>query len=161
MWKRNKLVEMLNNGRPAMGVWMTLCDSGIAVILANTGYDWLFIDVEHNPFTTEQLQSILYALGSKDMAAMVRVRNNDPALIKHPLDNGAQGVIVPMIQDAEDARRAVEYAKYPPQGKRGYGPLRATEFWLHKKEFDENPNEQLLLIAQIEQVSAVREYLPS
>ncbi len=69
---------------------MTLCDPGIAVILANAGYNWLFVDTEHNPITDDQLQSILYALSSKDMAAMVRVRSNDPALIKYPLDKRAQ-----------------------------------------------------------------------
>lgn len=154
-FKKNKLARLLENRKPALGVWMTLTDPGIAVILSRTGFDWIMIDTEHNPFTEAHLVSIVYALRDSEVTPIFRIRNNDAALAKCALDIGAQGVIIPMIKDVEDARRAVDFAKYPPLGNHGYGALRATDFWHDKNEYDENPNQAVLLICQIERVSAV------
>lgn len=153
--KQNRLAKLLAEKKPALGAWITFADPSIAIIFAHAGFDWVMIDNEHNPFTETQIQGFIHALRGTDVSCIVRVRGNDPAHIKWVLDSGADGIIVPWIENADDARRAVDAAKYYPLGKRGYGPLRATDFWEHKQEYDTYANERILLICQIERSSAV------
>ncbi len=155
--KDHRLARLLKHREPAIGVWTTLADPGIATIFQHAGFDWLFVDNEHNPFTEEHIQTFILALRASDMSCIVRVRGNTPEHIKWVLDTGADGIVVPMIRDAADARRAVQAAKYHPLGSRGYGPLRATDFWHDQKAYDEHANERILLICQIEQAGAVDE----
>ena len=155
--KRSKLVQLLKEGRPAIGCWITLTDPGIGIILHNAGVDWVMVDTEHHPFTEADVQGIIQALRPTETSCVVRVRGNDPAHIKWVLDTGADGIIVPMLESAEDAQLAVKAAKYHPLGGRGYGPLRATQFWADKQAYDVNANEQILLICMIEHPGAVRD----
>lgn len=153
----NKLARLLKQKKPAVGGWINLCDPGIAIIMAYAGYDWLLIDNEHHPFTETQIQTIIYALRKTGVTPIIRVRGNDPSHIKWVLDAGAGGVMVPMLESVEDVKKAISYSKYPPLGNRGYSPLRATDFWTFKQEYEETANEEILLICQIEQLSAVNE----
>jgi len=152
--KKSRLAQLLAEKKPSLGCWISLSDPCIAIILAHAGYDWVMVDTEHNPFTETQVQGIIHALRDSDVTPIVRVRGNDPAHIKWVLDSGAGGIIVPMLESAEDAHRAVEAAKYHPLGKRGCGPLRATDFWVHVKEYNACANEEILLICQIESSGA-------
>lgn len=153
--KESRLFKLLAEKKPAVGCWITLAEPSIAIILAKAGYDWVMVDTEHNPFTETQVQGIIHALRDTDVTPVVRVRSNEPGHIKWVLDAGAGGVIVPMIENAEDAQRAVEAVKYQPLGNRGYGPMRATDFWLHHKEYNRRANKEIPLICQIERVGAV------
>jgi 2-keto-3-deoxy-L-rhamnonate aldolase RhmA len=90
-------------------------------------------------------------------APIVRVMNNRPEYFKTALDLGAWGVMVPMINSAEDARRAVDSCRYPPLGTRGFGPIRASNYFLNLTEYAESANREVLLIAQIESPAAVQE----
>ena len=153
--RESKLAQLLAEGRPALGCWITLADPAIAIILARAGYDWVMVDTEHNPFTETQVQGVIHALRGTDVTPVVRVRGNDAAHIKWVLDTGAGGVIVPMAESADDVSRALVAAKYHPLGQRGYGPLRATDFWADVQEYDARANAEVLLICQIERRGAV------
>ena len=155
--KQSRLAKLLSEKKPAVGTWLTLADPSIAIIFAQAGFDWVMVDNEHNPFTETQVQGFIHALRGTDVSCIVRVRGNDPAHIKWVLDAGADGIIVPWLENAADARRAVDAAKYYPVGKRGYGPLRATDFWEHKQDYDAYANQRVLLICQIERTSAVED----
>ena len=153
--KDNRLARLMRNSEPAIGVWTTLADPGIAIIFEHAGFDWLLVDNEHQPFTEDHIQAFILALRASDMSCIVRVRGNDRTHIQWVLDTGADGIIVPMIQDADDAQRAVQAAKYHPIGSRGYSPVRATDFWYDQQAYDEAANERILMICQIEQTGAV------
>jgi len=155
--KESRFAQLLAEKKPALGCWITLTDPGIAIILANAGYDWVMVDTEHNPFTETQVQGIIHALRDTDVTPIIRVRGNDPAHIKWVLDTGAGGIIIPVLDNAEDVLRAVQAAKYYPLGNRGYGPLRATDFWAHTKEYNARANKEILLICQVECPGAVNE----
>ncbi|MCM8817427.1 MAG: aldolase/citrate lyase family protein [Candidatus Omnitrophica bacterium] len=155
--KENRLAKLIREKKPSLGGWVCLADPGVAIIMARAGYDWLLIDNEHHPFTETQIQTIVYALRNTETTTIVRVRGNDPSHIKWVLDTGADGIMVPMIEGADDVRKAISYSKYPPLGNRGYSPVRATDFWAFKQEYEERANKEVLLICQIEQQSAVNE----
>lgn len=155
--KENHLAKLIQERKPSLGGWICLGDPGVAVIMAHAGYDWLLIDNEHHPFTETQIQSMIYALRETKTTPIVRVRGNDPSHIKWVLDSGAGGIMVPMIENANDVRKAISYSKYKPLGNRGYSPVRATDFWAYKQEYEERANKEVLLICQIEQPSAVEE----
>lgn len=155
--KINKLARMIREKKVALGGWICLEDPGVAIIMARAGYDWVVIDNEHHPFTETQIQTMILALRDTETTPVVRVRGNDPSHIKWVLDTGAGGIMVPMLENADDVRKAILYSKYPPVGKRGYSPLRATDFWTFKQEYEERANREILLICQIEQPSAIEE----
>ena len=153
----SRLAELIRAGRPAIGLWTTLTDPGIATIFGAVGVDWLMVDTEHNPFTEAEVQGMVLACRPWPMSCIVRVRGNDPAHIKWVLDTGADGVIVPMIRSKAEAQCAVDAAKYHPVGRRGYSPLRATDFWASTNTYNATANERVLLICMIEQPEAVSE----
>ncbi len=153
--KESRLAQLLAERKPALGCWITLTDPAIAIMLARAGYDWVMIDTEHNPFTEAQVQGVIHALRGTDVTAIVRVRSNAPADIEWILDAGAGGIIVPMAENAEDVAQAIRAAKYHPLGERGYGPLRATDFWADTAEYNARANTEVLLICQIERSGAV------
>ncbi len=153
----NRLSRLIREGKPALGMWVNLCDPGVVQLAALAGYDWVIIDNEHNPLTEAQVQGMLHAVGGYDVQTIVRVRANREEHVKWVLDSGAGGVIIPGARDAADARRAVEICKYHPLGSRGYGPNRASGYWTRGKEYTASANEEILLICQIELASAVAE----
>ncbi len=153
----SKLVNLLKQKKPSIGGWVNLCDPGVIVIMAHAGYDWLLIDNEHHPFTESQIQTMILASKETNITPIVRVRGNDASHIKWVLDTGAGGIMVPMLESVNDVKKAISYSKYPPTGNRGYSPLRATDFLAFKQEYEQTANEEVLLICQIEQVSAVDE----
>ena len=122
------LRKRIKNNELTLGSWITIGHPNVAEILANAGFDWLVIDIEHNPIDISMVQTLIITIQSKGVAAFVRVSKNEEVVIKHVLDAGADGIIVPMICSKEDALQAVNYAKYPPIGKRGVGLARAQQY---------------------------------
>ena len=153
----NRLATLIRERKPAVGMWINFSDPGLAQIAAVSGYDWILIDTEHNPLTEDQVQGLILAVSGTDVQTIVRVRANREEHIKWLLDCGAGGVVIPSIKDAEDARRAVEFTKYAPLGRRGYGPNRASGFFTRDKDYVSRANDDILLICQIELASAVEE----
>lgn len=138
-----------------LGSWITIGHPNVAEILANTGFDWLVIDIEHNPIDPAMVQTLITTIQSKGVKAFVRVSKNEEVVIKQVLDAGADGIIVPMVCSKEDALRAVDYAKYPPVGRRGVGLARAQQYGRQFDEYKQWVNDGLIVIAQIEHIDGI------
>ncbi len=153
--KRNLLKEKLKRGEVAIGAAITIPNPDVAEILANLGFDWLFIDMEHAPIDVKDVQMILQAIEYTNVTPIVRVPWNDPVIIKRVLDLGAMGIIVPWVNTKDEAIKAVSACKYPPKGIRGCGPRRAALYGLKLKEYLAKADEEILVIVQIETKEAV------
>lgn len=138
-----------------LGSWITIGHPNVAEILANAGFDWLVIDIEHNPIDPAMIQTLILTIQSKGVKAFVRVSKNEEVVIKQVLDAGADGIIVPMVCSKEDAIQAVNYAKYPPIGKRGVGLARAQQYGSQFEEYKQWVNDGLVIIAQIEHIDGI------
>lgn len=151
----NTLRKRIKAGELTLGSWITIGHPNVAEILANAGFDWLVIDIEHNPIDISMVQTLITTIQSKGVAAFVRVSKNEEVVIKHVLDAGADGIIVPMICSKEDAAQAVNYAKYPPIGKRGVGLARAQQYGTGFDIYKKWVAEDLVVIAQIEHIDGI------
>lgn len=120
------LRELWDSGRPTIGAWCVMPSAFSAELVGRTGFDWVCVDTQHGLIGYDQMASMLQALAITATPAFVRVPWNDPAEIMKALDAGAQGVIVPLVNSAEEARRAVGACRYPPDGYRSWGPVRAS-----------------------------------
>jgi 4-hydroxy-2-oxoheptanedioate aldolase len=123
---RNPLKTSWAEGRTAFGLWMTVPGSVGAEIFAGTGVDYVCVDQQHGVIDYDSMVPMFQAIRAEGAAPITRVLSNDPFLIMKALDAGAWGVIVPLVNDAEDAARAVSACRYPPRGTRSYGPVRAA-----------------------------------
>lgn len=144
------LKAKLRSNKPSIGSWITFGDTGIAEIMAGSGFDWLAIDMEHSAITIESAQRLIQVVELSGVVPLVRVGDNDPVLIKRVMDAGAHGVIVPMVNSAQDAMRAVEAVKYPPVGTRGVGLARAHGYGQDFDGYRRWVNKGSIVIAQIE-----------
>ena len=153
---RGKLRQALRSSQPLVGTVVTIGSPVIAEIMAIAGWDYIWFDLEHTPMGLETLQAMLQATNGYDVATIVRVAGNDEVLIKRVLDLGPEGIIVPLVNSAEDARQAIRFLRYPPQGIRGAGLGRAQGYGESGSGnyFDE-ANRRLAFIAQIEHIDAV------
>ncbi len=153
---KNKILKnKLINNEITIGSWITIGHPSVAEILGNAGFDWLTIDMEHNSIDNSMMQSLITVIQSKDIAALVRVSQNNEVFIKHALDAGADGVIIPMINNKNDAENAVKYAMYPPAGKRGVGLSRAQNYGLGFDKYKKWHTDNLIIIAQIEHIDGI------
>jgi 2-keto-3-deoxy-L-rhamnonate aldolase RhmA len=125
--------------------------------MAGTGYDWVFIDMEHSPFDLKSLQHVLIAFNGRPTVPIVRVPWNDRIRIKQVLDLGAEGILVPMVCSVAEARAAVAATKYPPQGVRGFGPWRASDYYRQTDEYIRKANDGILVVVQIEHEDGVHQ----
>jgi 2-dehydro-3-deoxyglucarate aldolase/4-hydroxy-2-oxoheptanedioate aldolase len=149
------LRDKLRRGQVCLGTSITFGDPTVTEALAGS-VDFVWIDTEHNPLSLEQVQGHVMATKGTAAAPLVRVPWNDPVLIKPVLDLGAAGVIVPLIRTADDARRAVAACKYPPEGVRGYGPRRPSDYGrLGGPNFIRAANAAVLPVVQIEHLDAL------
>lgn len=153
--KNRILKEKLKKNELTIGSWITIGHPAIPEILATAGFDWLTIDVEHNLIDPAMVSSLIRAVQANDIAALVRVSKNDEVIIKHVMDAGADGVIVPMVNSKADAIKAVEFVKYPPIGKRGVGLSRAQKYGTAFDEYKVWLENFAVVIAQIEHIDAI------
>ncbi|WP_163323657.1 HpcH/HpaI aldolase family protein [Draconibacterium mangrovi] len=153
--KYHPLKEKLSKNELTIGSWITIGHTSVIEILSHAGFDWLTIDLEHTTLDLTITQNLIASIQSYDMAALVRVSKNEEVIIKRVLDAGANGVIVPMVSNADDARKAVEFAKYPPVGKRGVGLNRAQQYGYAFNEYKEWVDKNSVLIAQIEHIDGI------
>jgi 2-keto-3-deoxy-L-rhamnonate aldolase RhmA len=147
---KNKLKQILAKKQPAIGTWVAIPDVYAVEMMAGVGFDWLLIDMEHIPISKESLRAILMAMKGSDSVPIVRVASVTAENFQSALDLGAQGVMAPMINSVEDAKNAVHYCRYPPLGRRGFGPVRASGYTKRANEYRNEANEETLLVAQIE-----------
>ncbi|WP_062388029.1 HpcH/HpaI aldolase family protein [Demequina iriomotensis] len=143
-------------GRPLAGMWVCSGSPLVAEICAGAGLDWLLIDMEHGPSGLESVLAQLQAVAAYPVTPVVRVAKNDPVLIKQVLDLGAQNVLVPMVNSADEARAAVEAVRYPPRGRRGVGSaLARSARWNRVPGYLEDADEHVALFVQVETAAAV------
>jgi 4-hydroxy-2-oxoheptanedioate aldolase len=152
-------------GKPQIGLWVGLADGYAAELLAGTGYDWLLVDGEHAPNDVRsvlgQLQGISSAWSAQPDAErshpVVRIPTGDTTLIKQYLDIGAQTILVPMVDTAEQAARLVQGMRYPPEGIRGMGSaLARASRWQAYPDYLHEANAQTCLLVQAETVEAMK-----
>lgn len=149
------LKDRLRNKELTIGSWVTIGDTSIAEIMAKAGFDWLVVDMEHSAITLSQAQDLIRVIELSGVTPLVRVEENNEALIKRVMDAGAAGVVVPMVNTPRDAERAVNAVKYPPKGKRGVGLARAQGYGLEFKKYKEWVNKESIVMIQIEHIEAV------
>jgi len=151
----SRLKSKLKSKELSLGSWITIPHQAVIEVLSTAGFEWLVVDMEHSPIGVETLVSLIGHIQGNGMQALVRVSKNEEVAIKIVLDAGADGVIVPMIRNEEEARQAVDYVKYPPTGKRGVGLNRAQKYGTAFESYKNWVNEEVVIIAQIEHIEAV------
>jgi len=149
----NTFKKALRDGQTQLGMWLSCANAYTAEIAATAGYDWLLIDGEHGPNDVPTLLAQLQAVAPYASHPIVRPVNKDPALIKQVLDIGAQTLLVPMVDTAQEARDLVCAMRYAPRGMRGVGAsvARAAR-WGRIQDYAETVEEQLCLLVQVESV---------
>ena len=151
----NSFTQALREGEQQIGLWVSLCDNFAAEIIAPVGYDWVVLDMEHAPNDIRRVLGQLQAFERSESTALVRPQWNDPVMVKRLLDLGANGIVFPMIQNVEEAEKAVASTRYPPRGIRGIsGSTRANQFGNVTDYFDRIEDETTIII-QLETQSAI------
>lgn len=153
----NPFKKALAEGRPQIGVWSTLPSPYVSELVAGAGFDWMLLDTEHTPsdvpLMLQQLQAVAAAqpaAGCMPCAPVVRPAWNDPVLIKRYLDVGAQSLLLPFVQNADEARAAVAATRYAPAGLRGMGgSMRASNFG-RTADYVARAQEELCVLVQVE-----------
>ena len=144
-------LEKSKLGTPLRGTFLSLGDPLAARMIAQLGFDWILIDLEHGAGTEGSLPSLLMAVEGSDCSPIVRVVSNDQDCIKRALDLGAVGVMIPYVSTAEEARNAVSFTRYPPHGCRGVASSTiATGYGLNTDQYHAEALEKTLVIVQIE-----------
>ncbi|NUB93672.1 aldolase [Haloterrigena sp. SYSU A121-1] len=140
--------EPFQSGESATGNWISIGHPAVAEICSE-GFDFVVIDMEHTDMGLETIGNMLRAVDD-DAAPIVRVPLNDPGWIKRVLDLGVAGLMIPMIETAEQAEQAVDAMQYPPAGTRGVAPARASDYGRTFGEYFETADDELTTILQIE-----------
>lgn len=151
---KNSLRKDLLEGKILTGTLMTLPSPEVAEILAKSGFDWLFIDLEHSSINLQTTQLIVQA-ASPQSYCVIRCPSNDEAWINRCLDTSADGIIIPQVKTQEEADYARHFAKYAPLGGRSVGISRAHGFGMTFNEYMERANEDTALIIQCEHIEAI------
>ncbi|MCP4170139.1 MAG: 2-dehydro-3-deoxyglucarate aldolase [Fuerstiella sp.] len=138
------------------GTFLNLGSPTTVEIAAETGFDWLLIDLEHGSGSEADLRNMLLACRGSCAAPIVRLRSVDTDIVKFVMDSGAAGIMFPYVSTVAEAERAVDCIKYPPMGSRGVaGAIRATDFGRKWKQYFDDANDNGLVVVQIETPEAV------
>ncbi|MDD1012738.1 4-hydroxy-2-oxoheptanedioate aldolase [Pseudomonas rubra] len=153
----NRFKQRLQRGEAQIGLWLGLAEPYCAELAANAGFDWLLIDGEHAPNDLRGMLGQLQAIAPYTAQAVIRPVIGDTALIKQVLDIGAQTLLVPMVESAEQARELVRAMHYPPKGVRGVGSaLARASRWNSIPGYLDQADEQMCLLVQIESLEGLR-----
>jgi len=153
----NRLKELIGKDKTAIGPFMKFTDPAAAEIAGYAGFDFIIVDLEHGPLSIERAQDIIRAAQLVKVTPIIRVSENCPAKILRALDIGAQGVEIPHIVTREDAEKAVQAAKFSPEGERGVCRfVRAAAYsHLDRYQYFKKSNEETMVIAHIEGVEGI------
>ena len=146
--------QKLKHGEPSVGSWLQIPHSSVAEIFGQSGYDWTVVDMEHGSISTHQLPDLFRALELGGTLPMVRLSVGNPKECKQALDGGAGGVIVPMVESADQLQSIGDACRWPPAGNRGVGYSRANLFGKNFNEYSKEAQSPLL-VAQIENIRAI------
>lgn len=151
----NPFRERLKQPGFPLGTWLMSGAPSTAEAMGRAGFDWLLLDLEHVPVDDRDALGILQAIAGTRAAPITRLAANDPILFKRALDMGAQTVMVPFVNSADEARRAVSYAKYPPEGIRGFAAMHRASGYGTTKDYGRRANDSVFTIIQLETPQAV------
>lgn len=148
--RTNRFKQALLSRKQQLGIFSTLGSHTLVELLAGCGFDWILLDTEHSPSDMPEIVAQLQAMAAFSSGAIVRPAWSDMVLVKRYLDAGAQSLLFPCIQTAEEAEAAVSFTRYPPRGLRGVsGSTRAASYGLNTSYF-ETAESQLCILVQIE-----------
>jgi 4-hydroxy-2-oxoheptanedioate aldolase len=146
--RENAALAAWRAGQQTIGCWLSMANAYSAEAIANLGFDWVCIDMQHGLIDYTDLTSMLPAISTTATTPLVRVPWNEPYQIMKALDAGAYGVIVPMVNNRQEAEKAVHACRYPPLGNRSFGPMRAALYG--GPGYAREANDQIACIAMIE-----------
>lgn len=147
--------DIFKTNRPLVGAGIFSTDQFVAKRIFDCDPDWLWICLEHSPWTFESIAPIVIDARSRNIMPIVRVGWNEPDLIKRAYDVGAYGVMVPQVDTADEAEKAVKFARYPPAGERGIAPWFAGSLGISLEEVFELDKSQNLLLLQMESLESL------
>ena len=152
----NRFKQALANGETLIGCWLSMGEMISAEMMGTTGFDWLLLDGEHNPYDITKMRQCMAALESSPSQVAVRVPFGETWIIKQVLDAGAQTVLVPMVESGDHARQLVRDCRYPPNGDRGvgYSTTRAARF-SQIPDYGETADEQICVLVQVENLKGL------
>jgi 4-hydroxy-2-oxoheptanedioate aldolase len=146
----NQVKRALREGRRQVGLWCSLPSHVTIEIVAGAGFDWLLLDTEHSPSNLQTVLGQLHAMAGSNTSAVVRPSWNDAVLFKRLLDIGVQTFVVPWVQNADEARRAVAATRYPPEGIRGVAVTIRANRYGRVKDYLSRVHDELCVIVQLE-----------
>ena len=154
--RENRMKRMIQEGKPVIGFGLSSIDPYTVETVGRLGFDFILIDLQHAPLTVDQFQNMLIALHPTESTIIARTPWNDFVWINHLLDIGAEGIILPWVNTAEEAAKGVDAIKYPPMGHRSWGPRRAGLLYAdNMDEYAVQANDNTLFLPQIETAEAV------
>jgi 4-hydroxy-2-oxoheptanedioate aldolase len=154
--RENSLKRRMQAGETVLGSWLSLPDALASEAMAHVGWDWLLIDMEHGPAALNEAAAMLAALRTTGVTAFIRAAWNESSQIQRALDLGCAGILVPVINTADDARKVVSDARFPPLGERSRGGVRTNlAFATDAMTYFERANDEVLVLVQIETELAV------
>ena len=146
--RANKIKEIWGQSKCATLGWLSIAHGFTAEVMARQGFDALCIDLQHGTVEMDHLLPMLQSVSQTDTVPFVRVPWNDPATIMRALDLGAYGIIVPLVNTAEEAARAVAACRYSPVGMRSVGPVRGLQYG--GADYVAKANDEIIVMAMIE-----------
>ncbi len=146
--RENVALTKWRNGEKTVGGWLSIGNAYSAELMSSLGFDYLCVDLQHGMLSFDDLKYMLPAISNYPTVPLVRVPWNDPPEIMKALDAGALGVIVPMVNNREEAAIAVSACRYPPDGSRSFGPIRASMYG--GRGYAREANDQIACIAMVE-----------
>lgn len=149
------LRKKLLKGEVCLGSWIQIGHPAVAEVLAGIGFDWVAADMEHTDIGIQEFTAVARGLYGRGAVPMARVRENDTLAIRQVLDAGAGGVIVPLVNSAAEAEKAVRAAKFPPRGIRGTAFFRANDYGRGFDDYMREANESIVVVVMIETKAAV------
>jgi 4-hydroxy-2-oxoheptanedioate aldolase len=153
----NKFKHALQGNKPLFGLWQGIPNTTVAEIGAGAGFDWVLIDSEHAPFDVQSIMAHLQAISIYPVSPIVRPVEGDTALIKQLLDVGVQTLLVPMVNNAAQAKAIVAATRYPPQGIRGLGTSMARAAnWNREPDYLTKANNEMCVLVQIETIEGLK-----
>ena len=149
----NTMLRRWRSGEKTIGAWLMSPSEHTAEAMAHVGFDWLCVDMQHGLIDYADAVGMMRAISTTNTVPIVRVPWNDPAIIMKVLDAGAYGVVVPLVNNREEAERAVWACRYPPSGGRSSGPIRAAMYG--GEGYQLGANEEIAVICMIETAEAL------
>ncbi|SFD28473.1 4-hydroxy-2-oxoheptanedioate aldolase [Bosea sp. CRIB-10] len=154
---RNAFKAALARGELQIGLWSSLCSPIVAEIIGHSGFDWILVDTEHSPNEPPAVLAQLQALQAGTATPIVRPAWNDPVLLKRLLDIGTQAVLVPFVQNAEEAAKAVAACRYPPAGIRGITVSGRGSRYGRVPDYLKRADAEICVLVQVETGEALAE----